>query len=212
MRKQNITRILLWLAGFIVASYGIYFVSQGPFAVLDVWVAHVVITLRSPLLNIILFIATLFGRELLIAFIAIAVATLYLRRHAADALLLAVGTGSAGLLQFVLKHIFARPRPLFSPLTIENTYSFPSGHSLSALVFYGLLALFVYWYTTNHQRRVWAAVIASLIILAIGFSRVYLGVHWLSDVIGGYLIGGWLLVLLASLRPYFVKRFGRIRP
>ncbi len=89
-----------------------------------------------------------------------------------------------------LKLFFARPRPsVFVPLVVEHSYSFPSGHSVAAMSLYGFLAVMLW----RRQRRVWAMLAAAWPFL-VALSRVYLGVHYPSDVLGGLAYGAlWLL-------------------
>lgn len=130
---------------------------------------------------------------------AIAVAIWWRKRRQAAALLLSSMLGSA-LLVIALKIFYKRKRPDVSwSLVTEHSYSFPSGHSMMAVVLYGtLLYLFV-----RELRAVWARVlaiaIALLLALGIGVSRIYLGAHFPSDVAAGYLCGaGWLVVIVAA--------------
>lgn len=108
----------------------------------------------------------------------------------------------AGLLTLIntaLKLTIKRPRPsadLVQVLSQEQDYGFPSGHAFFAIVILGLLAYFVFINMKNHTLRTVVLVGLIALILLIGTSRVYLGVHWPSDVIGGYLIGGVLLTAL----------------
>lgn len=114
------------------------------------------------------------------------------RRHVFILWLLLVGVS---LLVQVGKRQFVRPRPIQVAYYQEVGFSFPSGHSATALTLYGLLA---YWWirrSPNVRSRLWIGVGAASLILAVGFSRIYLGVHYLSDVLGGYLLGiCWLIV------------------
>ncbi len=100
---------------------------------------------------------------------------------------------------FLLKHFIARPRPVGVALYIEDLSSFPSGHATVAAALYGFLTYFLYKKLSGAKR--WFALVGgAFFILLIGFSRIYLGVHYLSDVAGGYLVGGaWLVggILLA---------------
>lgn len=108
----------------------------------------------------------------------------------------------AGLLTLVntaLKLAIKRPRPsadLAQVLSREQDNGFPSGHAFFAIVILGLLAYFIFINVKNHTLRTVVLVGLIALILLIGTSRVYLGVHWPSDVIGGYLIGGALLTAL----------------
>jgi undecaprenyl-diphosphatase len=115
-----------------------------------------------------------------------------------EAIMIPVG-GLLTLVNIVLKLAINRPRPsgdLVRILSSEQDNSFPSGHALFAIVILGLLAYFTFINLRSRALRV--VVLAGLIalILLIGTSRVYLGVHWPSDVVGGYLIGGVFLTAL----------------
>jgi undecaprenyl-diphosphatase len=111
-------------------------------------------------------------------------------------------TGLSAPIYSVLKLAVGRPRPtadLVRVFQAEAGNSFPSGHAFFAIVFWGLLGYFAY---TRMQRRSLRLVTLSglaLIILLIGTSRVYLGAHWPSDVLGGYVIGAMLLTALIWL-------------
>ncbi|MBA3636468.1 MAG: bifunctional DedA family/phosphatase PAP2 family protein [Actinomycetota bacterium] len=113
---------------------------------------------------------------------------------------LAAVAGSAVLNQ-LLKGLFARPRPHFEhPLLVETSYSFPSGHAMESFVVYGMLAYFAVLALRSWEARVGAVFGAALLVVLIGFSRMYLGVHYLSDVLAGYAAGGvWLSALITGV-------------
>lgn len=101
--------------------------------------------------------------------------------------------GSA-LFNFLGKLAFHRPRPDVA-FYIEDTFSFPSGHATVAVAFYGFLAYILFRQIKNWKYKINALFFSIILILAIGLSRLYLGVHFLSDVWGGYLLGTlWLLI------------------
>jgi undecaprenyl-diphosphatase len=103
------------------------------------------------------------------------------------ALLFAVTVAGAGALDLLLKLAFQRPRPAaFFGLSTPESYSFPSGHALLSCSFYGVLAAFAAARTESRARRWIYRGGAALLIAAIGFSRIYLGVHYPSDVVAGY--------------------------
>lgn len=121
------------------------------------------------------------------------------KRRAAATLLSAVL--GIPMLIVALKPLYARARPdAVAHLDVVDSASFPSGHALAAAVFYGTLALLAVQHTTSHVRRALIIGCAGSIIVSVALSRVYLGVHYPSDVIGGVLVGTtWsLLVLLAA--------------
>lgn len=108
------------------------------------------------------------------------------RNREALLLLLAFGLGHGA--NSLLKLIFQRQRPqLWEVLARPDSYSFPSGHAMSSMMVYGVAALLLVRLFPRF-RRVWV-VSAALWILLIGFSRIYLGVHWLSDVVAGFAAG-----------------------
>ncbi|RZM77766.1 phosphatase PAP2 family protein [Leptolyngbya iicbica] len=107
--------------------------------------------------------------------------------------------GAVGL-SIGLKLLFGKARPqLWPPLIVETTYSFPSGHALGAMVLYGLLAYLVAQRYGNFKVLIYGT--AAMLIGAIGLSRLYLGVHWPTDVLAGYGIGFlWLSLGIGLLR------------
>ena len=129
-------------------------------------------------------------------------------RCRAVATVILIATFSRPLLEFTLKAIVDRDRPDLERLVNGTGPSFPSGHVMAAAALWGLAPLVVTLYTRN-RRIWWAATIASAsLILAIGASRTYLGVHWLSDVVAGFIVGAfflrgaeWLLAQQHRRRP-----------
>jgi len=103
----------------------------------------------------------------------------------------------AGLLNVTLKLAFKRPRPVpFFNLTAPETYSFPSGHSLSSACFFGVLAAMLTTRVKSRRVRVIVWVVCTLMFVLIGFSRIYLGVHHTTDVIAGFAAALiWILVV-----------------
>jgi membrane-associated phospholipid phosphatase len=127
------------------------------------------------------------------------------------ALLLAVPGGM--ILNVLLKYAYQRARPQFDePLLTLATYSFPSGHTMSATVLYGMLAA---WLVCRTPRRLAQALIAAgalAMILLVGFSRVYLGAHFLSDVLAAFAEGAaWLAVCISAVSTLRRRRAG-VRP
>jgi undecaprenyl-diphosphatase len=77
----------------------------------------------------------------------------------------------------------------------ETNFSFPSGHSTTAMVLFGMISYFLIRNSTSRRQRILFLLLGLTIILLVGFSRIYLGVHFLSDVLGGYLLGATWLIL-----------------
>ena len=109
----------------------------------------------------------------------------------------------ATALNILLKNILQRPRPTEFRLINESGYSFPSGHSMVSMAFYGFIIYLIYKYVKNKKIRWTLIIILSLLIFSIGISRIYLGVHYTSDVLGGFLISISYLVVYTRI----IKRF-----
>ena len=102
------------------------------------------------------------------------------------------------MLNLVLKDIVERPRPIGYRLIDETGYSFPSGHSMISAAFYGLIIYFIWKNVKNTKLKYISCILLSLVILLIGISRIYLGVHYASDVIGGFTISIAYLIIFTS--------------
>ena len=107
-----------------------------------------------------------------------------------------------GLLDVVLKLVIRRPRPPGAAAFLQHfSWSFPSGHAMASLIGYGMLAYVLTLLWIHHRSAQIAVVLgAALLIIAIGFSRLYLGVHYFSDVVGGYAAGVlWLSACISGV-------------
>ena len=106
--------------------------------------------------------------------------------------------GTAGL-NVVLKHIVQRERPNINRLIPEKGYSFPSGHSMMSMAFYGMLIFLIFKYVKNTALKWTLIVILTILLSTIGITRVYLGVHYPSDVIGGFVVSLTYLFILTEI-------------
>ncbi|MBA2621977.1 MAG: phosphatase PAP2 family protein [Acidobacteria bacterium] len=137
--------------------------------------------------------------------VLVAAAFFYLLRKRALVLFLATTLGSTIILT-VLKATFQRARPdAYFDYALPLSYSFPSGHSLSSLCFYGILAWLVAARLKNKAAKIAVWTFAAALILLIGLSRVYLGVHYPSDVLAGY-AAGVVWVVTVGLGDFFLQR------
>ncbi len=110
------------------------------------------------------------------------------------------------LVNQVIKHIIRRPRPNVLRLVEESGYSFPSGHSMVSMAFYGIIIYLVYKNVSNKYLKWILIILLSLLILSIGFSRIYVGVHYFTDVAGGFLLGLAYLIIYINI---YNKRIGK---
>lgn len=170
--------------------------------VFDAVVREQVHRLASPPLTVVAETVTWLGALSVLAPLAAVAVALLLRAGRRDGVvLLAVTMAGAVVLENALKFSFhrLRPPPFFG--AEPGTYSFPSGHALFSLSFYGVLAIIAArasrWAST--KAVIWIA--TALLVAAIGWSRVYLGVHYPSDVLGGYLVAtAWIAIVLSAER------------
>ena len=161
--------------------------------------------------RIIIFITNLASRYFLpVAALSLLLYFLFVRRHRWYSLkvpVIAIGSIS---LNEVLKYLFNRPRPMVPHLVEASGLSFPSGHAMVSASFYGLLIYLVWVNVKPVGWRLFFASILLLLITLIGFSRVYLRVHYASDVLAGFAAGFlWLIVAVATLRR--IERYTRKR-
>lgn len=112
--------------------------------------------------------------------------------------------GIVTILNQIIKFIMQRPRPTEFRIIEETGYSFPSGHSMVSLAFYGYLVYLIYKYINNKHLKRTLIIILSVLICVIGVSRIYLGVHYTSDVLGGFLISLAYLIIYIELVNKFV--------
>jgi undecaprenyl-diphosphatase len=135
-----------------------------------------------------------------------------LQRKFASTLYLLVAVGGGLLISGVAKELFARPRPdLVSHGSFVHTASFPSGHSMMAAVAYLSLGVLVARTLPQRRLKVYVIALAALATILVGVSRVYLGVHWPTDVLAGWLAGvAWASACMAGAR--YLGRRGSVEP
>jgi undecaprenyl-diphosphatase len=131
---------------------------------------------------------------------------LWFRRRRWEAGIVVLASAGAGVLVVTLKNVYDRPRPPEATrLIVETNYSLPSGHALGSVVVLGVLAAVAGVVLRGAAARAATVVLAVVVAAVIGLSRLYLGVHWLTDVLDGWLVGGaWLalcVTLLVHRRP-----------
>ena len=113
----------------------------------------------------------------------------------------------ATLLNQLLKAILQRPRPTDFRIIEEKGYSFPSGHSMVGMAFYGYLIYLIYKYIKNKYIKYGLILLLSSLICAIGVSRIYLGVHYTSDVLGGFCIAiSYLVIYISIINKFFIEK------
>ncbi|GGH19489.1 phosphatase PAP2 family protein [Paenibacillus segetis] len=189
--------VLLYTSVIYACLFGLIAIAVGNLKIEQF--DHVIISyvqgMESPTLTTVMKFFTWIGGGLpviVIIILTMVVLFVFLRHRKELIFLVTVVIGSA-LINMVLKHLFSRSRPDFHRLIEVGGYSFPSGHSMSAFSFYGALAYLLWRHIPGSLGRVILIVLSSMFILFIGLSRIYLGVHYPSDVLGAYLVSScWL--------------------
>lgn len=111
----------------------------------------------------------------------------------------------AGIGNSIVKHIVRRDRPTVDRLVAASSYSFPSGHSVTAMLLWGTVIVLLGWTLRHHRNWRWLlTIVFSLWIVVIGLSRIYVGVHYPSDVVAGWSIG----FVLLTVTQWYLTRYG----
>lgn len=176
----------------------------------DYKISQSIIYLRSDFFDQFFIFITWLGSWPVIIFLVICLSILFCFYRKGNLMLpLFISVAGSGLMTIIIKYLVDRSRPgVDIALYLEKLPSFPSAHAALVFAFFGYLLYLVWKFNYNLTQRFFLSFIFILIIILIGFSRLYLGVHFLSDVIAGYLIGlAWVLVAVyISQRKTYFKR------
>jgi undecaprenyl-diphosphatase len=187
---------LVCLVGFGAIAWR---VGQPGIPQIDITTTDVLHGFANPTVDALMVAVTGLGSSIVLVSVAVLAAVLLAgRRRRTEAVLVVLALVGTFVINDMLKTTFQRPRPGFAWAEALPEYSFPSGHAMNSFVVYVALAL-VIWRLGG--RRMGGSTLALAIVLAvsIGISRIYLGAHWLTDVVGGYLAGAlWLMCLVAA--------------
>ena len=197
--KVLILLAVLFVVYFLSISYG-KFAHQVLYGA-DIAVAHSMISVQSVSLAKIMLAFTYLGNwQVIVSIEALLLVILFFAHRKSVALLTLVTLVGGELLSWICKIYSQRARPEYwNYLSVTGRDSFPSGHALVAVAFYGLCAYILCRYLEKKWQKRLAVVVATVIALLVGVSRIYLGVHWFSDVIGGWILGGIILISLISI-------------
>jgi undecaprenyl-diphosphatase len=204
--RTNLTQTVAFAATclFIVISFALL-LKDPALERFDLWLGELIRSTRSEFGNVLAVAFDVLGSTTGFAVITLLLALLFVaRRRIASAMLLVLSVGGAYLLNTLFKTWIERPRPNIDALFPAEGFSFPSGNSTMAVALFGYAAIaLIDLFQGGKSAKAWCLTIASLLILLIGFFRVYAGVHYPSDIIAGYFLGAaWLFVVLHLHRAY----------
>jgi membrane-associated phospholipid phosphatase len=175
-------------------------INAKEFIVLDSFAARLLFVYRNNLVAESLYIVTRLCSTGTVAFIgSILVVFLIFKKYTNQATAIVVSLIGSGLTIYLSKRVFEIDRPHQFAFYTESSFSFPSGHTTIAVAFYGLVCYLLIRQIRSYKIRALIFSIGMFFILTIGFSRLYLCVHYLSDIIAGYLIGSLWMLLSISL-------------
>jgi undecaprenyl-diphosphatase len=192
--KLIIAFVLFWTPVVVFLKIAGEILERQPIGI-DISILHWIHSTASPVLDsIFLFITTMGNVEYILPITVVLILFLLYKKQRLNALIVTFGMGGAAAANFVLKLLFHRDRPAFwHSLITETGYSFPSGHAMlsSALI---LCVIAIVW---NTKWRIFAIVAGTIVIGLIGYSRLYMGVHYPTDIIAGWSVSAaWIAVVL----------------
>lgn len=210
--KKNIYYVVasFLLVAFMVLGYVVKFYEptlSGIDGWITTWIREPVTPFKS---NFFLTLTKLGNTKILATLLAIIMSfTLLKKRYVETGWLFINVALLAGLGNLVVKYLFNRPRPLLEHLVFAPHSSFPSGHAMGSVLMYGTLIVFCQLWIKHHFLRYLAQASLLTLILLIGASRIYAGVHFPTDILGGYLLGSaWLMASYPIfIRTRFIARF-----
>lgn len=198
--------ILIALSVFLVLFTVLSFlVAQNAIGPLDDAIIQIILLWISPSLTTIMKAFTFIGSVKIVTPLSMLVLFVLYRvvRHLKELYLFVAVIVGTELSNLLVKYAFHRERPTLHRLIDETGFAYPSGHSMVAFSFYGCLAYLIWRHTKRFSYRLGIIFFSVFMILAIGISRIYLGVHYPSDVLGAYLAGGaWLFLTIAYFERY----------
>jgi len=190
---------VIYLVAFVLFTLLAWFVHVHSVIPIDVTITREFQENKSPWLSTSMILVSAFGNKplLMSAVVLITALIFWYFRLRLEALFIVSLSGVSLLLNVLIKLIVSRPRPspsLVEIIQMSGGQSFPSGHVMSYVAFWGLLLSFgIILFKKDGWWRYMLLIISALFVVLVGPSRIYLGDHWASDVLGGYLFGGLLL-------------------
>lgn len=204
--------LLMLAAAWVFGDIAEDVVEREEITILDAWLAHWFHARARPAFTSVMLVLTHWHSTAGMLVMTLLLGIYFYARKANYWLLTLLTAVPGGMsLNVLLKHIFRRARPTFEqPLLELATYSFPSGHTVAATLFYGVVACYLVMLPRSWRSRTLVVAAACLMVALVGLSRMYLGVHYLSDVMAAVVEGGgWLAVCVTGVSTLRRRRAAR---
>lgn len=194
--------IIVSFIGTVVILAGIIqnVITSGMITRTDFLITDYLTSLRDPAgAKLFSAVTSLASWQVIVGLAVLAAVILWIGKKKKEICYLWLALSAGAILNYFIKALIQRARPP-NPVYLESSFSFPSGHALTAMIFYGLITYFISNGLKKRTQKISAIMIGLFIISAVGFSRLYLGVHYLSDVLAGYLLGFLILLIILFIR------------
>ncbi|MCM3601287.1 phosphatase PAP2 family protein [Robertmurraya korlensis] len=209
LKTQLLIAFIISLVSLLAFSVMAILVRRNTIVSFDSRIISFVQGLESPWLTTIMRFFTFIGDTIPVIFLTlVSLFILYkVLNHRAELVLFVAVMVGANILFLTLKMFFQRARPDLHRLAEATNYSFPSGHATMAFALYGVLTFLLWRHINTSFKRKMHIIVSGIVILSIGISRIYLGVHYPSDILAGYFISAfWLLLAIGFFQRYRDKR------
>lgn len=191
------------------------FVDQKILTTFDIWLNLNIHKIWNPFMDNLMVFITNLGGTTVISILSIVLLIFFISEHKwRYSTLLITSVMGGKMLEVLVKYIIGRDRPL-DYLIVADGFSFPSGHATISIIFFSLLIYYFKNHIFNKKLKYFLISVSALLILSIGFSRIYLGVHWFTDVIAGFSLGlFWLtllILILEAITTIFKEKVAQIK-
>lgn len=196
---------IIFVLAILIFCVLAYFVLEGKTGDFDSFIYKLVTFSKTDFLTGFYKFITSFASEIMIGIVSLSFLVIFKNKRYGGFVLL--NAFNIFILNFLLKLIFMRDRPYELMIINESGYSFPSGHAMAALGFYGFIIYLLCHFNLNKKSKVIFSSLLGILIILIGVSRIYLGVHYASDVLAGYMVSlAYLILYITFIKKYL--KFG----
>lgn len=176
-----------------------YFILSDKITPIDETIHSIILNIRNKNLTSILLIITNLGSSYTL--IILSILLIVIMKNKKIPICISLNLICSFLISQFAKILFARTRPVGINLIDEAGFSYPSGHAMVSMAYYGFIAYLIYKSETKKINKIILIILLTITIITIGFSRIYLGVHYLSDVVGGFLLSiAYLMIYIKNIK------------